>query len=108
MSKAQGRIPSICERLEDAFRKAVPLHPERFQGRKPPSEKEIEVATEAGLKAFYEVARSERERYRLGVIGRARVAFHLQRRLLAAGYTSPLVKQVLFAMLVSAFVGGKR
>ena len=54
-----------------------------------------------------EIARmeAEREKHRLGVIARARVAFGLQQRLLAAGYPPALVKQVLFAMLVSAFVG---
>ena len=108
MGKAQGRIADVCERLLAAFTVAVPLYAEGVRGRKRPSEKEIESATEAGLKKFYEAARTERERHRLGVIGRARVAFHLQQRLLAAGYPPVLVKQVLFAMLVSAFVGGKR
>ena len=108
MGKSQGRIADICERLLAAFTAAVPLYAEGVRGRKRPSEKEIESAIESGLKNFYEAARAERERHRLGVIGRARVAFHLQQRLLAAGYPSVLVKQVLFAMLVSAFVGGKR
>lgn len=107
MGKPQGRIPDICERLFDAFCSAVPLHPQDVRGRKRPSEKEIALATESGLKKFYEAARAERERHRLGVLGRGRVAFHLQQRLLAAGYPPTLVKQVLFAMLVSAFVGGK-
>ena len=108
MGNAQGRIPDICDRLAEAFRSAVPLRPEGIKGRKKPSEKEIMLATESGLKKFYEAARAEREQHRLGVIGRARVAFALQQRLLAAGYPAPLVKQVLFAMLVSAFVGGTR
>lgn len=108
MGKTQGRIPDICSRLLDAFTNAVPLHPEGTKARKRPSEKEIALATESGLKKFYAAARAEREQHRLGVIGRARVAFALQQRLLAAGYPAPLVKQVLFAMLVSAFVGGRR
>lgn len=107
MFKAQGRIQGICERLSDAFCSAVPLHPGRVSGRKRPSEAEIALATELGLKKFYEAARAEREQHRLGIIGRARVAFALQQRLLAAGYPPVLVKQVLFAMLVSAFVGSK-
>lgn len=73
--------------------------------RKKPQEKEIRQRADAGLAQFYEAARVERERYRLGVIGRARVAFDLQRRLLAAGYAPSLVRQVVFAMLVAAFVG---
>ncbi len=107
MFKTQGRIQGICERLSDAFCDAVPLHPERVSGRKRPSETEIALATESGLKKFYEAARAEREQHRLGIISRARVAFLLQQRLLAAGYPAVLVKQVLFAMLVSAFVGSK-
>lgn len=108
MGRPQGRIQDICGRLLDAFTNAVPLHPEGAKGRKRPSEKEIALATESGLTKFFEAARAEREQHRLGVIGRARVAFALQQRLLAAGYPAPLVKQVLFAMLVSAFVGGRR
>ena len=85
----------------------MPLNAERGKGRKQPSQKEIMLATESGLKKFYEAARVERERHRLGIIVRARVAFALQQRLLTAGYPPAMVKQVLFAMLVSAFVGGK-
>lgn len=108
MGETKGRITDICGRLFDALINAVPRHPEGGKGRKRPSEKEIALATESGLKKFYEAARLEREQHRLGVIGRARVAFALQQRLLAAGYPSAIVKQVLFAMLVSAFVGGKK
>ncbi|MCK9389889.1 MAG: hypothetical protein M0Q22_16060 [Sulfuritalea sp.] len=60
------------------------------------------------MRKFYEVAKSERLRNRLGVIGRARVAFGLQQRLLHTGYPAPVVKQVLFALLTSAFSGDKQ
>jgi hypothetical protein len=83
----------------------VPLPEEFAKGRKKSSEKEVQQQIDAGLARFYEAARAERERSRLGLIGRARVSFALQQRLLGAGYPAPLVKQVLFAMLVSAFVG---
>jgi len=107
MAKVQGRIQDICERLVEAFRNAVPRQPETAHGRKRLSQKDIAPAVESGLKRFYEAARAEREQHRLGVIGRARVALGLQRRLLDAGYPPALVKQVVFAMLVSAFVGNK-
>jgi hypothetical protein len=108
MAKAQGTIQDICERLTDVFRQAVPRQQDADKGRKRLSEKEIASTIESGLKRFYEAARIEREQNRLGVINRARVAFGLQQRLLDAGYPPALVKQVLFAMLVSAFVGKKQ
>lgn len=102
---AQGKIQEIGERLFVAFHAAVPLPEAPAKGGKKLSEKEIRRQVDAGLANFYAVARTERERSRLGLIGRARVAFDVQQRLLTAGYAPPLVKQVLFAMLVSAFVG---
>jgi hypothetical protein len=108
MSKAEGRISDICERMTNAFCSAVPLHLKGVKGKKRPSEKEIASATTLGLEKFYAAARMEREKYRLSIVARARVAFQLQQRLLAAGYPAPLLKQVLFAMLVSAFVGHRK
>ena len=107
MADVQGRIEAICGRLTEVFLRAVPRQQEITKGRKRLSEKELAIAVESGLKQFYEAARAEREKYHLGVIARARVAFGLQQRLLDSGYPSALVKQVLFAMLVSAFVGKK-
>jgi len=69
------------------------------------SQQEIESMTQAALERFYDVARKARQEHKLGIINRARVVFGVQQRLLAAGYAPPLVKQVLFAMLVSVFVG---
>lgn len=108
MAKVQGRIQDICEQLADVFRSVVPRQQGATHGRKRSSEKEVASAIDSGLQRFYEAARVEREQHRLGVIGRARVAFGLQRRLLDAGYPPTLVKQVVFAMLVSAFVGNKK
>ncbi len=105
MGEARGRIAEVCQRLADVFRQAVPLQPPPGKGKKRPTEKEVEAVTASGLEKFYATAREERERRRLGILGRARVALCLQQRLLEAGYPAPLVKQVLFAMLVSAFVG---
>jgi hypothetical protein len=57
------------------------------------------------LNKFYAEARLQRKKMRPGLFRRARVAFYLQQRLLAAGYPPDLVRQVLFAMLLAAFVG---
>lgn len=108
MGNAQGTIQEISEKLCEEFQRAVPLHPPKPKRGKKLSEAEIRSSTEAALQRFYAVAHGERERHRLGVIGRARVAFNLQQRLLQAGYPAPLVKQVLFAMLTSVFIGKAR
>lgn len=108
MSEATGRIDKICDKLSEEFQRVVPIQPDRVKWGKQFSENEIKSTSEAGLKKFYEAAYQERQRHGLGVIGRARVAFGLQQRLLRAGYPAPLVKQVLFAMLATVFVGGKR
>lgn len=99
-----SKVTESGERLFAAFRQAVPPA-EDFGGRKKPQEKEIRRRVDDGLGRFYDAARAERARMGFGLVGRARVAFDLQRRLFAAGYPPPLVKQVVFAMLVAAFVG---
>lgn len=108
MAKTRGKIPDSCDRLSEAFQRLVPLHPETIKGRKRPSDKEIKATSELALQQFFAAAREERLRQGLGVIGRARVAFGLQQRLMKAGYPPALVKQVLFAMLSSAFVGDQK
>lgn len=105
---AKKQIQEVCERLATFFIQAVPRQQALVKGRKQPSAGDLAAGVESGLRRFYEVARAEREQQRLGVIGRARVAFGLQQRLFEAGYPPVLVKQVLFAMLMSAFVGKKR
>lgn len=108
MAKTQERIPDICDRLSAVFQRLVPLHPDPLKGRKRPTEKELKTTSDRALQQFLEAAREVRAQQDLGVIGRARVAFGLQQRLMKAGYPPPLVKQVLFAMLTSAFVGDKK
>ena len=108
MQKTPGRIQLISENLCKEFQLAVPLHPDTRKRGKKPSDADIKLASEAALKKFYQVAHEKRLRHSLGVIGRARVAFALQQRLLQLGYPAALVKQVLFAMLTSVFVGSKR
>ena len=104
MKDGQGTVAAVCERLCEVFNREVPLGAKLPQGRKK-SAKELAATVDAGLARFYDAARRERTSYGVGVIGRARVAFGVQERLLAAGHPPALVKQVLFAMLVSAFAG---
>ena len=108
MANGRGEIPGISEQLSQIFQRLVPLHPATGKGGKRPSEQEIGATSEKSLKEFYAAARKERLQHGLGIIGRARVAFSLQQNLLAAGYPPTLVKQVLFAMLMSAFVSDEK
>jgi hypothetical protein len=100
---AQNKVHEIGDRLFAAFQAAVPLAGE--PGGKRPKDRDVRQRAESGMARFLEAARQERLGSGLGMIERAKVAFYLQQKLIAAGYAAPLVKQVLFAMLVSAFVG---
>lgn len=89
------------------FQRFLPLDAGQNKKRRR-SQQELNEITEKGLAGFYQAAKEERLRRRLGLISRARVAFGLQKHLLAAGYPPPLVKQVVFSLIVSAFVGGAK
>ena len=108
MNKKQGLVDEISLKLCKEFELAVPLHPDNVKRKKKRSEQEIAAELEASLKKFYQTAQEERLRHGLGVIGRARVAFGLQQRLITAGYDAELVKQVMLALLASVFVGNRR
>lgn len=108
MGDKQSRIHEIGNKLHEEFKKTVAVQPSMSKRGKKLSESEIKLTSEVALNKFYETAYQERLRYNLGIIGRARVAFDLQQRLLKDGYPAPLVKQVLFALLASVFVGQKR
>lgn len=60
---------------------------------------------EQGLDRIYNEAREQRIKHKLGVIKRARVAFELQNRLLNAGYSPALVKQIVFSLLINSLTG---
>lgn len=107
MTSKAGKIEEISGRLCKEFQSAMPAPPDAKGRGKKISDQEIKARTEAGLKRFYQSAEEERSRHQLGIIGRARVAFALQKKLLEAGYPAPLVKQVLMALLASVFVGGR-
>lgn len=83
--------------LEAAFAGAIP----KAKKNKAPTQAEWTLA----LGKFNAEARSIRTRFHLGVIGRAMVAYRLQPRLLASGYSPDVVRQLLFSMILSAFIG---
>lgn len=92
-------IQETSDQLFSIFKTLVPLNVRKHKELPTPK------AIEAGLDRFYAEARAQRQRLRLGVVGRARVAFGLQQRLLEDGYPQDLVRKVLFALVVSAFSG---
>jgi hypothetical protein len=91
-------VSAASDHLFERFCRELPL---QVPGARARSTTQVETA----LQRFYAEARAQREERRLGIIGRARVAFALQQRLLKAGYPAGLVRQVLFALLAVAFSG---
>ncbi len=92
-----SRYTLATQALENAFLAAVP----KPKKNKTPNQEDWVQA----LEKFNENARKVRVQYRLGLIGRAVVAYRLQPRLLAAGCSPDVVRQILFSMVLHAFVG---
>jgi hypothetical protein len=89
-------IEQSAEHLFGYFQKILPKP-------RPGKMRQGEVAQ--ALQKFLVEVRAERERRKLGILARARLALLLQRKLLAAGYSPDLVRQVLFSVLAVALVG---
>lgn len=92
-----SRYSEATQALEAAFLAVIPT-PKK---NKAPGKAEWAQA----LEQFNTQARAVRAQYRLGLIGRAVVAYRLQPRLLAAGCSPDVVRQILFSMVLHAFVG---
>ena len=92
-----SRYSEATQALESAFMAVIP----KPKKNKAPSKTEWALA----LEKFNAQAREVRTKYRLGLLGRAMVAYRLQPRLLAAGYGPDVVRQILFSMVLHAFVG---
>ncbi len=59
------------------------------------------------LDKFYAEADAIRARYSLGFIGRARVAYLFQKRLLESGLDADTVRKVVFSLIFSSFSAKK-
>ncbi|CAK0769559.1 conserved hypothetical protein [Gammaproteobacteria bacterium] len=97
-----SKIQEIGDRLFIVFQEGM-LSGNNHRSKKP-SIKELEPVARATLERLYIEADTECKKHRLWIIGRARVILYLQQKMIAAGYPVSLVRQVLFAMLISAFV----
>jgi len=93
-----NRIERATSELEEAF---CGLFRAGTQGRRG----RTAALAEERIEGFLRAAKKVRREHRLGLIGRARVAHRLQQTLIRKGYPAPLVRQVLFAMLVDSFSG---
>lgn len=92
-----SKVADAAGALEEAFFRSVPA------GKKKLSANDWVAA----LGRFQQRAKEIRERHRLGVIGRARVAYRLQQRLIAAGFPADVVRKVVFALVLNSFSGTK-
>ncbi len=93
-----GKVIEAADALEQAFLRSTP------ENRK----KQLsEAEWTRSLKKFYEEARQIRQRFSLGFIARARAAYRLQQRLIAAGYPADAVRKVVFSLILTSFTGGK-
>lgn len=92
-----SRYSEATQALEEAFVRAIP----KAKKNRVPSEADWALA----LEKFNAEARVIRAKFHLGVIGRAVAAYRLQPRLIARGYAPDVVRQLLFSMILSAFVG---
>lgn len=90
----------IASQLVEVFRRILPPPAQR---RAVPTKGKPPNVLEA-MNCFYVEARATRDRHKLGVYGRARVAFEIQKQLLAGGYPAELCRQVLFSLIISAFI----
>ena len=82
--------------LEQAFLRAVP--PSR-------NKRMSEEAWQKSLKQFHGEAREIRRRFSLGFFSRAKAAYLLQQRLMAAGIQTDAVRKVVFSLVLSSFSG---
>ncbi len=91
-----SRYTEATQALESAFMAVIP----KPKKNKAPSKAEWALA----LEKFNVKAREVRTQYHLGPLGRAIVAYRLQPHLLAVGYAPDVVRQILFSMVLHAFV----
>ncbi len=91
----------ITQDLFDVFQEIVPA-PTKW---KPSTKKIRPTDIEESLSCFYEKARQLRRAHSLGIVTRARIVLRLQHAFNSAGYPSDMTRQVLFSLILSAFVG---
>lgn len=91
-----SKTTDAAAELEAAFFRSAPAN-----NKKTASEDDWSVA----LKKFHAQAKEIRRHHALGILGRARLAYLLQQRLMAKGMPAEVVRKVVFALVMSSFTG---
>ena len=91
-----GKSTGAAQALVEAFFRTVP------EGKKK-QKNEVEWAN--SLSKFYLEAKEIRQRYSLGIFSRAATAYKFQRLLLKAGFDANTARQVVFSLVLNAFIG---
>lgn len=92
-----SKVAKATDALAEAFLGAAPG---RAKGRKVGQDDWVKC-----LELFQKKAKQIRDEYSLGLLARARVAFRLQQRLLAAGFPPEAVRKVVFSLVLNSFAG---
>ncbi len=93
-----GKAAEAAVALEEAFLRSAPAN----------KKKRLSEADWAhSLKKFYDEAGQIRRRFSLGFVARARAAYLLQQRLIAAGFQADTVRKVVFSLVLNSFSGKK-
>ena len=95
---ALSKVAEAVVALEQAFLRSAPTNK-----KKRLSEDEWAHS----LKKFHAEASEIRQRFSLGFLARARVAYLLQQRLIAAGFRADAVRKLVFSLILSSFSGEK-
>ena len=94
-------IEEISQQLFSVFKDCIPPP---SQWKKQSRRIDPEEANRS-LGRFYDKARELRKIHRPGILARVRIVLALQQQLLAESYPADMVRQVLFSLILSAFVG---
>lgn len=97
-----SKVQEAGDELFRLFQEIIPA-PDVRKARKTAKLSEAQIGQ--SLDRFYKEARAVRIRRGLGLISRARVIRYLERRMIGAGYEGDLVKKVVFALILYAFIG---
>ncbi len=93
-----SKVAEAAAALEEAFLSSAPTNKKKRLS---------EEAWANSLTKFHAAASEIRRRFSLGLLGRARAAYLLQQRLIAAGFQADVVRKVVFSLILNSFSGKK-